>query len=149
MPEPQTSAPALILRRTYRAPRERVFRAWLDKADLERWYTPGDGWTVTVGEHTPEVGGTSCVTFGAAGELPYVEVATFLEISPPQRLRFTTHLTHGDALIADTECTVDFIDRGTATDLVLTETGYPPEDRADRERGWGETLDHLYAIVEP
>lgn len=139
----------LVLRRTYGARRERVFRAWLDRDDLNRWYTPGDGWEVEVGEHTPEVGGTSTVKFGPGGGTEkYVEVATYLVIKPPSLLRFTTHLRQGERVIAETDCTVEFFDRDGSTEVVMTETGYPAEEMADRERGWTETLSHLHAVVE-
>ena len=143
-----TSSETLVLKRTYHAEPERVFRAWIVRADLERWYTPGEGWEVRVEEHDARPGGRSTVVFGPHGELPYVEVTTYLEISSPSLLRFTTHLTHGDEVVADTECRVEFRSVTTGTEVVMNETGYPPERMAERHQGWSETLDHLHPVVE-
>ena len=142
------SADTLVLQRTYRARPERVFRAWIDRADLEQWYTPGDGWDIRVEDHDARPGGRSTVVFGPRGETPYVEVTTYVEITSPSLLRFTTHLTHGDEVLADTECTVDFRAVPGGTEVVLTETGYAPERMAERRRGWSETLDHLHPLVD-
>ncbi len=139
----------LVLRRTYPAPRERVFRAWTDERELEKWYTPGDDtWSVRVTEFTLRVGGQFQVEFGPPGEVPYVETSVYEKIDPPALLVFRTRLTNGENLIAETHCTIDFIDRGATTDLVMTETGFPIESRNDRMRGWGETLDHLFGALD-
>ncbi len=139
---------ALVLRRTYPAPRERVFRAWTDEKELEKWYTPGDGWSVHVTEFSLRVGGQYRVEFGPPGAVPYVETGVYETIDPPSQLVFRTRLTYGDTLLAETHCTIDFIDRGDTTDLVMTETGFPIESRDDRMRGWSETLDHLFAALD-
>ena len=139
----------LVLRRSYPAARERVFRAWTDQKELEKWYTPGDGsWSVRVTEFALRVGGQYRVEFGPPGQTPYVETSVYEKINPPSQLVFRTRLTSGDELLAETHCTVDFIERGDSTDLVMTETGFPSEVRNDRMRGWGETLHHLFAALD-
>ena len=140
------SANQLVLRRVYAGAREDVFNAWTDRALLERWYTPGDGWQVSVTELDVRVGGRYCVLFGPPGASPYEESGEYLEIVPPARLAFTTVLRHEGELIAETRCQVDFVDLAGQTEVVLTEDGVASEDMEDRARGWGETLDHLYAV---
>lgn len=146
MSEPED---ALVLRRSYPAPRERVFRAWTDAKELERWYTPGDDWKVRVTELSLRPGGRYRVEFGPRdASLPYVELGVYETIDPPSHLVFRTTLTLGGELLAETRCTIDFTDRGESTDLVLTETGFPAATRQDRMRGWGETLDNLSSALE-
>ena len=41
-PKITSDAPVLRLERTFAAPRERVFRAWTDAAELSRWFAPTD-----------------------------------------------------------------------------------------------------------
>ena len=56
----------VVVRRTYEASRERVFRAWEDPAALARWYTPGDeGWSAKILAHDFRVGGVKRLAFGA------------------------------------------------------------------------------------
>lgn len=136
-----------MVRRVYDAPRERVFAAWGDRAQLERWYTPEDDSAVRIAELDFRVGGRCRAEFGPAGETPYVELLQYREIDPPARLAFTTVLTRGDERIAETSCLVEFIDRDGSTELVMTEYGFDPAFRVEREAGWGRTLDHLVRVL--
>jgi uncharacterized protein YndB with AHSA1/START domain len=146
MPEPQTVAEPLVLTRVYRAPIERVFRAWIEKADLERWYTP-EG-VVAVEHLDVRPGGSYRVKFGPEGQDPYFETGTYEQIDPPRLLQFRARLERAGALIADTHCTVRFRDLGGSTEVTMTETGFPESAREDRRGGWGRTLDHLFPVVE-
>ena len=48
----------VVVRRSYNASAERVYRAWTDRAELERWYVPGDEtWTAKMLTHDFRVGG--------------------------------------------------------------------------------------------
>ena len=142
-----TEAKQVVLRRTYDAPSERVFEAWTDPALLARWYTPGDGWEMSVLELDLRVGGRFLVRFGAPGETPYEESGEYLEIRRPARLAFTTILRRAGEIIEETRCEVDFLDLGGRTEVVLTEVGSDPAHLEDRRQGWGETLDHLYPVL--
>ena len=146
-PDTGTAPAALEIRRTYRAPRERVFRAWIDKHDLERWYTP-EG-VVSVEHLDVRPGGGYRVAFGPEGQEPYYETGTYTQIEPPELLSFTARLEHSGRLIAETHCVVRFTEIEGSTEVVMSETGFPEDVRDARRDGWGRTLDHLHAVVEP
>ena len=40
----------LQVKRTYRAPREKVFRAWTDRAELAQWFAPSAEYSTVVPE---------------------------------------------------------------------------------------------------
>lgn len=142
------SEDSLVLHRTYEAPRERVFAAWTDAKQLERWYTPDITAPVVIASLDFQVGGGYRVEFGAAaGDAPYIETGSYLVIAPPSQLVFTTVLEKDGTILAETHCTLEFIDRGARTDLVMTETGYPGEVKEDRRAGWGRTLDNLVGAL--
>jgi uncharacterized protein YndB with AHSA1/START domain len=143
----QTNQAPLVVRRRYNAPRERVFAAWADRAQLERWYTPEEDSAVVVAAFDFRGGGRSRVEFGPVGEPPYVEVAEYLAIEPPARLAFTTVPTRAEEQIAATSCVIDFFDLGESTELVMTERSFGEAVRADRADGWGRTLDHLERVL--
>lgn len=89
------------------------------------------------------------VEFGDGDGAPYVETAVYEEIDAPRRLVFSTELRRERVLIAATRCTVDFFELSSdRTEVVMTETGYDPARRDDREAGWGRTLDHLVAFAQ-
>jgi uncharacterized protein YndB with AHSA1/START domain len=137
------SASQLVLRRTYNATREQVFEAWTRPDLLARWYTPGEGWTVSVPELDARVGGRYRVLFGPPGESPYEESGEYLEVAPGSRLAFTSSLRRDGELLAETRCRVEFLDVDGGTEVVVTEEGFAPEHMEARRQGWGETLDHL------
>ena len=145
--DPSRAQSPLVVRRRFAAPRERVFAAWTDRAQLERWYTPEDDSPVVIAEFDFRVGGHCRAEFGPPGELPYVEIAEYREIDPPARLAFTTVLTRGDLRIAETTCVLEFVDLGGSTELVMTERGFDEAMRDDRAGGWGRTLDHIARVL--
>ena len=58
MAKTQTSpTTALTLKRTFAAPRERVFRAWTDPKELARWFAPSPDHSSVVPEFEFKVGG--------------------------------------------------------------------------------------------
>ena len=139
----------LEIRRVINAPRDRVFAAWTTREALERWYTPDADAAVAVHEIDFRVGGRSVVEFGEGDGAPYIETAIYERIDTPSRLVFSTELRRDEALITATQCTVDFLDLGDGrTEVVMTETGYDPANRVEREAGWGQTLDHLVAFAQ-
>src|SRR5438105_3310167 len=104
-PDPSTT---LVLRRTFTASRQRVFRAWVTPEALESWLRPR-GMNMIVSSLEARVGGSfrfdlengSCI-FG-----------TYLHIVPPEQLVFTWsgEATQGQ----ETVVTLDFLDQGPMT----------------------------------
>ena len=134
----------LILRRIYDVPADRVFRAWTDPVELERWNSPHDGWSLKVLELDLRVGGHYRAAFGPPGEEPYIEDDVYLEITRPKRLVFTETISRGGMVLQQTSCTVEFIDRGGRTEVVVTDRG--PGAEVHRG-GWSHALDRLGALL--
>ncbi len=140
----QLATETLVMRRSYDAPRERVFRAWTERAELEQWYTPADGHVLEILELDIRPGGTARFAFGPPGEEPYVEANLYREVVPPERLAFTMTLSRGDEILSTTEVVVELLDRAGRTEVVITDCG--PGAR-EHEQGWGQTLDHLAQLL--
>jgi uncharacterized protein YndB with AHSA1/START domain len=137
-PDPDTT---LVLRRVFAAPRERVFRAWIEPAALERWLRPR-GIHVTVSELEARVGGTFRFDIEDGGFI----AGTYLEIVPPERLVFTW--SGKIALGEETVVSLDFLDQGPVTEIVLTHDGLSrPESRARAGSGWPSLLDALAKML--
>ena len=136
------------LRRRYAATRERLFRAFTDPDDLRAWYAPVTGWVVSHAEVDAREGGTYHLEFGPEGGEPVVEKATYVEFDPPSRLVIELGIS-GSIAEEATRVTVDFIDHGDETEVVVTESGYSSEEVARmHEGGWTTMLDQLRAVVE-
>jgi uncharacterized protein YndB with AHSA1/START domain len=144
----QTAAvPALIVRRTFAAPRERVFAAWTSAELLRAWFVP-PGNEVRAIAFDARTGGRYRIEMSSGAESFNVG-GTITEFRPPERLAFTWRWEEDDpATEFDTFVSLDFIDRGAETELVLTHTGLASnESRARHERGWNGCLDNLPAAL--
>ncbi len=136
------------LRRRYRVPRERLFRAFTDPADLRGWYAPVAGWVVSHAEVDARPGGGYHLEFGPPGGEPIVEKAVYREFDPPARLVIAVSLAGGIAAEATT-VTVELFEMGDETEVVIREGGYSSEEIARRHAGgWSTMLDSLGEVVE-
>jgi uncharacterized protein YndB with AHSA1/START domain len=147
MSDRRTSHHTVVVRRRYDAPVARVFRAWEDPAALQAWYTPGDAsWTSEILEHDFRVGGVKRLKFGPPGQTPFFESCRYEDIVAEGRLCYAMTISHGDVRITTSMVTVEFLPHGERTELIVTDQLVVldgGETAADRERGWGETLDKL------
>lgn len=131
----------LVLRRTFNASRERVFRAWITPKALESWLRPR-GMNMTVRSLDARVGGSFCFDLEDGSSL----VGTYLQIVPPEKLVYTW--SGGAAQSWETLVTLDFLDRGAVTEIVLTHEGLSsPERRALAEGGWPSLFDALDSVL--
>ncbi len=131
----------LVLRRTFTASRRRVFRAWITPRALEHWFRPR-GMSVAVRSLDARVGGSFCFEIEDGSCI----VGTYLHIVPPEKLVFTWS---GEARQdGETVVTLDFLDQGAVTEVVLTHEGLStPERRALAEGGWPSLLDALASVL--
>jgi uncharacterized protein YndB with AHSA1/START domain len=131
----------LVLRRTFTATRQRVFRAWIEQEALEHWLRPR-GMSVTVRSLDTRVGGSFRFDIEDGGSI----VGTYLHIVPPEKLVFTWSGTATQG--QETVVTLDFLDQGAVTEVVLTHEGLStPERRALAEGGWPSLLDALASVL--
>lgn len=131
----------LILRRTFNASRERVFRAWITPRALEHWLKPR-GKNMTVRSLDAREGGSFHFELEDGSSL----IGTYLQFVPPEKLVYTW--TGGAAQGSETVVTLDFFDLGTVTELVLTHEGLNTEAlRALVEGGWPSMLNALDMVV--
>ena len=137
-PDPSTT---LVLRRTFTASRQRVFRAWIEPEALEHWLRPR-GMSVTVSQLDARVGGSFRFEVEGGGSI----FGTYLQIVPPEHLVFTWSgaATPGHESVV----TLDFLDQGAVTEVVLTHEGLrTPEQRALAGGGWPSLLDALAEVL--
>jgi uncharacterized protein YndB with AHSA1/START domain len=145
MNDTRTQAPArLVIRRTFAAPRARVYAAWTEPEQMRRWAGP-EGFSVPEMEQDPRVGGTYRMTMQQPDGERIAVYGVFREIKPPERISYTWRWEE-DTPEAETETlvTVEFHERGDETELVLTHDQFVGEEsRAGHEGGWNSALDKL------
>ena len=143
-----TAVPALVLRRTYHAPRERVFAAWTNPETAARFLGPGDTKATDI-RMDVKTGGTYTITMLSPEMGPLVVTGTYREVKAPERLSMTWRWQEDDpADEYDSLLSLDFIDRNGDTELVLThEKLASVESRARHEDGWTQIVEKLATIL--
>ena len=148
------SAPAAAVRasRTIRASRHRVYRAWTDPELLMRWFIEPDG-DMRVVEMDLRAGGRYRLE-GRIGDKLWAVWGTYREVTPPSKLVYTWSWENdpalGEPLASGSVVSVEFHERGSETEVVVTHEGFATERaRAEHNAGWIGCLDRLAAIAEP
>ncbi len=138
-----TEAPPVIqIRRTIRAPRQRVFDAWTKPEELKAWHAPGP-LTVSLAEIDLRKGGAYRIHMREPDGKEHRVSGVYREIDPPKKVVYSWGWD-GDHPVKDSVVTVEFHDRGTATEIVITHAGIVDDhERGAHEHGWTAILDKL------
>ena len=130
-----TSSFDLTIRRLIDAPRERVWRAWTDPADLKQWWSPvleadvraGGAWKAEV--VSPD--GTKSWSHG-----------TYLTVDPTKQVSYTFEWDATDT--APTTVIISLADNGESCEMTVHQTGFATEgDRDGHIPGWNTAFDEL------
>ena len=139
----------LTVSRRYHATRERVFDAWTDPDIMKQWFSP-EGVTNPAIDVDLCVGGAYRVEMLTPDGRRPVAVGTYQEIARPERLVFTWAWEDeaDDAHTGQTLVTVEFLERGDETEVVVTHAGFANEEgRKGHEDGWTGCLVCLDAVL--
>ena len=137
---------SLKITRTFPVPREKVFKAWTEAEALKRWFAPSDKYVTRIPVLEVRPGGRYRVEMETEGKA-HIVVGTYREVKPPEKLVFTwkweTEPQHGDTLV-----TIEFLDRGGKTEVILTHEKFPSDAaRDEHNKGWTGCFDRLGQFV--
>jgi glutathione S-transferase len=138
--EPTTAA--IEVRRTIRAPRQRVFDAWTKEEELKRWHAPGP-LTVALVEMDLRVGGAYRIHMVEPSGEEHRVVGTYREVDPPRRLAYSWKWETGtDQTVSNVA--IDFIEQGADTEVVLKHAGFSRDEASESHlQGWTAILEKL------
>ncbi|HUA88174.1 MAG TPA: SRPBCC family protein [Steroidobacteraceae bacterium] len=128
---------------------EKVYRAFLEPDAMAKWLPP-NGFTCTVHELDPRVGGTHRMSFRnfATGQ-SHSFGGRYLELVPNERLRYTDRFDDPN-LPGEVQVTVTLRAVTVGTEISIVQEGLP--DLIPVEAcylGWQESLRSLARLVEP
>jgi uncharacterized protein YndB with AHSA1/START domain len=130
------------LTRTTEASPERVFRAWTDADELNRWWT-------TTAESDARTGGTFSYGFEFAdASRNHTYTGTYHDVSPGERVSFPWQ-----GALGETTVDVRLEPASDGTKITLLHTGWGEgaewdEAVALHEQGWSFFLDNLVAYLD-
>lgn len=135
--------PVLCITRTFDAKPERVYKAFTNPGDLEKWFGP-EGVNCIVHAIDPRPGGEYSFTMrdDKGGEHPLSGV--FEEVIENEKLVYTWTWGFGTLEGVETQVTIEFKAQGDGTELTLTHELLPTENAVEMHNiGWTGSFDCL------
>lgn len=135
---------SLEIKRFINAPRERVYRAWTDPAELQRWFGPEEVRTIKIAADV-RVGGKYRWDLVKQNGEEWTCLGEYRELVPGKKIVFTWKWDDDEAWENhDSVVTVELSDRDGGTEVRLTHEKLPSEESRDRHNdGWNSVLDRL------
>src|SRR5438046_8281149 len=122
MPEPTTNT--VQLHRVFRAPAERLYRAFLDPDAMVKWLPP-HGFVGKIHHVDASVGGgyrMSFTNFSAGGSHSFS--GTYVELTPHERIRYSNKFDDPN-LAGEMNVTITFRKVLNGTDVEIVQAGIP------------------------
>ena len=155
----QTPGFTLQIRRIFAAPREKVFAAWAQREQLEQWMCKDTRDHVVI-HHEQDIrtgGRYRLEVRDTAKGVTYKGQGIYKEVTAPEKISFTWYwIKEKDAIPVqvdeadpETLVTVEFLARGSSTEVVLTHATFgTAKDRDDHNRGWNGCFDILARVLQ-
>ena len=132
----------LQVKRTFAAPRERVFRAWTEPTELAQWFRPTPDHRTVVPEMELRVGGRYAIEIHHKGGNVHKVSGTYREIKAPEKIVFSWAWEHDRA--SESVVTVEFFDLGPSTEVSITHEQLPSTASRDQHiGGWTGCFDQF------
>jgi len=131
------------IRRNMPGPRDVVYEAWIDPQGIREWMCPGDAISAEAVLDV-RVGGSYRIVMRSR-ERDYVHTGVYQVVEPNAKLVFTWTQEGNEVT---TLVTVEFLARGSESELVLTHERFTKADVAQRyQSGWGTIAEKLAAFL--
>lgn len=137
------------LHRVLRTQPDKVYRAFLEAGAISKWLPPY-GFTCTVHEMNPKVGGTFKMSFQnfSTGH-SHSFGGEYLELMPGERLKYTDKFDNPQ-LHGEMQVTILLKQVSCGTEIFITQEGIPEVIPVEMcYLGWQESLAQLATLVEP
>lgn len=142
--------------RFIRAPRQKVFEAWIHAELRRKWWRTHNGNGLTACEIDARVGGRYCMKQIGGGcestdedpNFEWIMNGEFLEVDPPRKLVFTWNVNHEPPCI-DERVTIEFREADGGTDVTIKHEGIMSSAMRDgTDTGWTTLLESVASVLE-
>jgi uncharacterized protein YndB with AHSA1/START domain len=138
--------------RVFDAPRELVWRAWIDPKRMAKWWGP-HGFTNPVCIMDARAGGALCIVMRGPDGAEYPMTGVFREVTPTTTLIFSMVALDGECRpLLEGQTTATFVQQGGKTKLVVEAQaiGLVPVARqmlGGMKAGWKQSLERLEELM--
>jgi uncharacterized protein YndB with AHSA1/START domain len=142
----KTPVATVRLRKTVKAPIDRVFKAWTEPDLMSKWFK-GEHVTGVRVFHDFKVGGNYRIEMSTA-DMTMLVLGIYEEIVTNKKLVFTWTSDFPEFATTDSLVSVQFIDKGDSTEIILDHSRFDTEKAAEgHTAGWTFALNTLAEIL--
>jgi uncharacterized protein YndB with AHSA1/START domain len=142
-----SNEPTLEMTRVVPAARSMVFAAFVDPAELVKWFGP-KSYTARSLEFDARVGGSFRIEMQPPEGDPFFLTGEFREIDRPGRLAYTFIYEDPDPDDVETLVRLSLRDLGESTEVAFTQGPFKTEARRALHRdGWTDSFDKLERLI--
>ena len=141
----------LQLTRFFRAPRERVYDAFVDPELMSAWQCPR-GMAVIEASADARVGGNYSLRMRARDGTTFGVGGQYVELNRPARLSYTWAWEAGSPMPEgmQTLIEIDLVERDGGTEMRMLHTGFPSAELRDNHvHGWNSCFNRLNDALDP
>lgn len=150
---PPTDSRELVLTRLIDAPRDKLFRCWIEPELIVQWFTPPP-WKTTHAQTDPRPGGASFILMQGPDGTQMPNRGIYLDVVQNERIVFTDAYSLGWVPSAKPffTCVLTFEDEDGKTRYTARARHWNAEDCTTHEQmgfhtGWGIATDQLAALA--
>jgi uncharacterized protein YndB with AHSA1/START domain len=140
----KTDASVLEIKKTFKAPVEKVFSAWTEPEQITKWFGC-DGATNKQISQDFRVGGDYKFEIFSPDGKSVTMYGTFKEIVPNRKLVYSWSNNSADFLANDTLVSIEFIGKGDTTEIILSHSKF---DKAATTQGHSMGWETAFARLE-
>jgi len=136
----------LEIRKTVQAPVEKVFKGWTEPDQIRKWFGCDKVASLKVSQDF-RIGGEYRMDAQCHDGTPVVVFGTFKEIVKNRKLVYSWTNNSEEHPAHDTLVTVEFIEKGTATEIVLKHTNFGTQAGLEgHSMGWENCLEKFAGL---
>ena len=143
------AAPAdrtLVIKRTFNAPRELVWKAWAEVEHAKKWWGP-KGFTAPLVELATKPGEKWRAHMRSPDGKDFWQHGVLREIVPPEKLSYT--FVWDEQPDHEMLVTVTFAERGGKTEMTFRQSGFNSAGERDGHNdGWSSSFDRLDEVLK-
>lgn len=142
---------SLTMQRHIRAPRDKVFDAFVNEALVRAWQCPR-GMTVAATKIEARAGGDWRIEMKSREGASFTVVGSYKEFDRPKRLVYTWQWEgeHGPMPNVQTLIEITLDEKAGGTILTMVHSGFPAAAaRAGHEQGWSSCFNRLNDLLDP
>ena len=134
---------SLTFERVFNAPRQAVYEAWTQKEALTQWFAPTKEMSTIMHEMELKVGGQYRVEMLEPDGTSHMTRGEYVVLNPFVQIAFTW-LWESDEMEVDSLVTIDLIEQGDATKMILTHDKLGSQRSVDlHNEGWSGCIEQL------